>query len=169
MAKDKPQPVSHGVMPNVEPVQMKAEPNDVDAATQRALQLRAGNRRSANERVARLDYPKRPGWHQCWINDVPGNIGKFKELGYDFRIDTVTKERITRVAGTAESGGGLQTYLMELPLEIYREDQKALEAQMNKIDQQIRRGAVDGEAKEKGLHVPQNPDGSARIKIEAVR
>lgn len=143
--------------------------DDMDAATQRALQLRAGNRRAANARVARLDYPKRPGWHQCWVNDSPGNIQKFKELGYDFRIDPVTKERISRVAGSADGGGGLDTFLMELPLEIYNEDRKALEAQMNKIEAQIRRGAVDGEAKEKGLHVPMNPDGSARIKIEAVR
>mgnify|MGYP001597200110 CR=1 FL=1 len=151
------------------PSAVQAEPNDIDAASQRALQLRAGGRRSANERVPRLEYPKRPGWHQCWINDQPGNIQKFKERGYDFRIDPVTKERISRIAGSADGGGGLSTYLMEIPLEIYKDDCKALEAQINAIDAQIRRGAIDGEAKEKGLHVPTNPDGTGRIKIEAVR
>ena len=154
--------------PNTEVV-APVEGNDVDAASQRALQLRAGGRRSANERVARLEYPKRPGWHQCWINDVPGNIGKMKEIGYDFRIDPVRKERISRVVGAAEGGSGLQAYLMEIPLEIYTEDKKALEAQMNKIDAQIRRGAVDGELKEAGLHVPTEPDGSSRIKMQPVR
>ena len=171
-----PQPVRSippAAAPQPEPVsqtQDAAAPvGDEDAASIRARQLREGNRRAANSRVPRLDYPKRQGWHQCWINDQPRNIQRFKELGYDFRIDVVSKERISRVAGTAESGGGLQTYLMEIPLSIYNDDRKALEAEMNLIDAQIRRGAIEGEASDKGLHVPKNPDGSARIKIEVVR
>lgn len=172
-----PQPVRHvqTAAPAPQPEQAAlpqeaiAQPSDEDAASIRARQLREGNRRAANSRVPRLDYPKRQGWHQCWINDQPGNIQRMKELGYDFRIDAVSKERISRVAGTADSGGGLQTYLMEIPLSIYNDDSKALEAEMNLIDAQIHRGAIEGEAKDKGLHVPTNPDGSSRIKIEAVR
>ena len=179
MAKSTPQPARAAQpQPAPSPAPAAQEPaainepaqiGDLDAAALRARQLREGNRRPANARVPRLDYPKRPGWHQCWINDQPGNIQKFRELGYDFRIDPVSKERISRIAGTAESGGGLSTFLMEIPLDIYNDDRKALEDEMNKIDAQIRRGAVEGEAKDIGLHVPTNPDGSARIRIEPVR
>ncbi len=178
MARNTPQPVrpvEHQAPPPPPMIQEPAttfEPaqvGDLDAASLRARQLREGNRRAANARVPRLDYPKRPGWHQCWVNDQPGNIQRYRELGYDFRIDPVTKERISRVAGTAEGGGGLLTFLMEIPLEIYNEDRKVLEAEMNKIDAQIRRGAIEGEAKDLGLSVPTNPDGSPRIKIAPVR
>lgn len=143
-------------------------PDDVEAAALRAQQLRAGQRRAANERTPRLDYPKRPGWHQCWINDVPGNIQRFKERGYEFRIDPVTKERVSRVAGALEGGGGLQAFLMEIPLEIYQEDQKALEAENDKIDKQIRRGRITGSDSDE-LTIPKNPDGSERLKIEEMR
>ncbi len=177
MARNTPQParpVEHQMPPPAPPIepavaQETAQIGDLDAASLRARQLREGNRRAANARVPRLSYPRRPGWHQCWVNDQPGNIGRYKELGYDFRIDPVSKERISRVAGTAEGGGGLQTYLMEIPQEIYNDDRKALEDEMNKIDAQIRRGAIEGEAKDLGLNVPTNPDGSPRIKIAPVR
>lgn len=176
MARSTPQPARPARQmppPAIQPEPVaSSEPaqiGDLDAASLRARQLREGNRRPANARVPRLDYPKRQGWHQCWVNDQPGNIQRYQELGYDFRIDPVSRERISRVAGTAESGGALLTFLMEIPLDIYKDDCKALEAEMNKIDGQIRRGAIEGEAKELGLNVPTDPDGSPRIKFTPVR
>lgn len=143
--------------------------DDREAAAIRAQALRAGGRRAANERTPRLDYPKRPGWHQCWINDIPGNIERYMERGYDFRIDPVTKERISRAVGTREQGGAQIGFLMEIPLEIYNEDCKALEAEMDKIDRDIRRGEVDGKLTEQGLHVPTDTDGTPRLQIKPAR
>jgi hypothetical protein len=166
-AAPRPDPAAAAALDNVLAGAGSAKmPDDVEAAALRAQALRAGNRRAANERTPRLYYPMRPGWHQCWINDTPGNIPRFQERGYDFRIDPSTKERVSRVAGVAEGGGGLQAFLMEIPLEIYNDDMKSLEAANDRIDKQIRRGEVDGSKTESGLTIPKNPDGSDRIKIE---
>lgn len=147
-----------------------AEPDDRSAASIRAQQLRAGKRRAANERVMRLEAPTRPGWHRCWVNDTPGNVQRFAERGYDFVIDSVTKERFSRVVGVQEgAAGGLQGFLMEIPEEIYDEDCKALEERLARIDGQINRGAIEKEPKDNELHVPTNPDGTSRIKIETLR
>lgn len=141
--------------------------DDREAASIRAQQLRGGNRPAANQKAMRLDYPSRPGWHRCFVNDSPGNVQRFQERGYDFVVDDVSRERVSRVVGVAEGrGGGLLGFLMEIPDEIYDEDCQALERKMSGIDAQIKRGAIERKEDEDDVHVPTNPDGTPRIKIE---
>lgn len=143
--------------------------DDIDAARARAQALRGGKRIPANARVARLSAPVRPGWHRCWVNDSPGNIQRFQDIGFDFVLDPIARTQVKNTVGVAEGGGGLVAFLMEIPQEIYDEDMKALAAEMDKIDSQIHRGEVDGKREETELTIPKDSAGREKINISPLR
>lgn len=87
----------------------------------------------------KLFYPNNPGFHGHWFNDEPGRIMRAKEAGYEHVLDEKGKPVCT-VVGIGRGGGPLTAYLMQTPIEWYREDMAAQESVVQDRLNQIRRG-----------------------------
>lgn len=74
----------------------------------------------------KMAYADRPGYHRHWFNDWPGRVQEFYEKGYE-HVKDANGKNISRVVGTAEGGGPLHAYLMEIPEEWWKEDVKKSE------------------------------------------
>ncbi len=100
----------------------------------------------------KLDYPSREGFHRHWFNDVPGRIPRAKEAGYEHVIGE-DKKPVNRIVGTAEGGGALIAFLMEIPEEWYKADMAAEQNLVDEKEEMIRRGTLnktDGD----GTYIP---------------
>jgi len=101
--------------------------------------------------VAGVDFNER-GTVGRWINDSAGRLQQAQQGGYDFVQDpTITigdaedgnsdlGSSVSRVVGKNEDGTPLRAYLMEIPKEMYDEDQKAKQAELDKVDEAIQKG-----------------------------
>lgn len=100
----------------------------------------------------KLAYPDREGFHRHWFNETAGRIGRAQEAGYEHvKADG---KNVSRVVGTAEGGGPLMAFLMEIPEEFYREDMAAEQRVIDDKEESIRRGVAEGKEGE-GQYVPQ--------------
>lgn len=116
---------------------------------------RPSGRKPFGTREQKLAYPNREGYHRHWFNDEPGRIMRAQEAGYTQVMGEDGKPVCTPV-GVARIGGGvLIGYLMEIPIEWYREDMAAQEAEQRKLMDQIRDGQVPG-AQTEGQYVPKD-------------
>ena len=86
----------------------------------------------------KLAYAPREGYHRHWFNDTAGRIQEFYQKGYEHVKDNEGKN-VSRVVGTAESGGPLHAFLMEIPEEWWREDVAKAEAESNARMEAIKR------------------------------
>lgn len=100
-----------------------------------------------------------PGFHLHWLNDYAGRIQQAIQGGYDFVTadevgglvnSNVTDrnsdlgEKVRMLVGQDEKGGPLYAYLMKIPVDFYEEDQKALQARNDLVDEAIRNGKPPG-------------------------
>lgn len=90
----------------------------------------------------KLAHEIRPGFHGHWFNDTPGRVQRAQEAGYEHVKDKDGKP-MSRVVGTAEGGGALVGFLMEIPEEWYKADMKIEQAQIDEKEEMIRRGKLD--------------------------
>lgn len=90
----------------------------------------------------KLDYPNREGFHRHWFNDVPGRIARAQEAAYEHVKDSAGKP-VSRIVGTAEGGGALTAFLMEIPEDLYKQDMAAEQNVIDEKEEMIRRGALD--------------------------
>lgn len=90
----------------------------------------------------KLEYPVRPGFHRHIFNDIPGRIQRAQEAGYEHVKDHNGKP-ISRVVGTAEGGGALLGFLMEIPEEWYKADMKLEQDQIDAKEEIMRRGKFE--------------------------
>lgn len=118
------------------------------AARSRAEQIRA-------ERRARPDFGKgktrmgakiEPGFVGRWANDSEARIAQLMERGYEFVDKPVAENnsdlgatRQSMVVGSKADGSGLRGFLMQIPKEIYDEDQAAKQARIDAKETAIRR------------------------------
>lgn len=91
-------------------------------------------------------------FHYHLFNDVEDRLYRALEAGYAF----VSKEgleigdkNIDSVRGTdsimkKNVGGGLTAYLMRIPMEFYKEDQKAKQDQVAALEREIKKPAIEG-------------------------
>jgi hypothetical protein len=93
-----------------------------------------------------------------WINDHPGRLDTARNGGYTFVRDPKKSlsagedplrvasmgDSVSAIVGTQESGQPLTAYLMVIDKDLYEEDKKAKEAEMDKTDAAIRRGVGSG-------------------------
>lgn len=113
-----------------------------------------------------LNYPQREGWTRRVVCDREGRLQKFEKGGWAYvHIDDLEGEnpaekkvssvegidsRVSQVVGTHKDGRPMKGYLMEIPTEIYDEDQAI---KMENLDR-LERGFMAG-LDERGQH----PDG----------
>lgn len=95
-----------------------------------------------------------PGFHIHWFNDVPGRIDRAKESGYEHVLDKNNcPERL--VVGKSEEGTPIYAYLMKIPQTWYDDDMAAQQADVDRIDHQIRRGVLN-QSPDENRYVPEN-------------
>jgi len=109
-----------------------------------------------------------PGFHLCWINDIPGMIAQARDGGYEFVadneiemannnvVDRNTSEgtQVKVLVGTNEDNSPMFAYLMKIRNDYYEEDQKDQQEYNDKIDTQIRGGNIDGKVGVNGRYIP---------------
>jgi len=96
-----------------------------------------------------------PGYRLYWFNDYPGRIEAAEAAGYEFVTNQEVKindfvtvgnadlgSKVKRLVGKNEDGSPLYAYLMKIRLEWFEEDQRELQAQIDRTDSSIRRGTL---------------------------
>lgn len=111
--------------------------------------------------MQKLQVPDKPGWHRHWMLGTPSRISQALRAGYRF-VDaedadvlshgladgagahgsTDMGSRVSVVAGAdvGQDGQEQRLYLMEIPEELWQEDQKLLEARNEQIAASLRGG-----------------------------
>jgi len=93
-----------------------------------------------------LTAPKRPGFERRFINDVGDRVQTFKDAGWNV-VDDGSKVGDDK-AGKASPmgsmanpsvGGGQRGVLVEIPEELYKADRAESQAQITKVENEIRR------------------------------
>jgi len=100
----------------------------------------------------KLDYPQREGFHRHWFNDIPGRVGRALEAGYE-HVKGHDGKPVSRTVGTAEGGGALTAFLMEIPEEWYNQDMAQEQRVIDDKEAAMKRGVADGPEGE-GQYVP---------------
>lgn len=95
-----------------------------------------------------LAYPARENYHRHWFNDVGNRIARAGEAGYEHVKDKDNKN-VSHVVGTADGGGPLRAFLMEIPEEWYQEDMRAQQDDIDDKESAIKRGELN---KAEGSH-----------------
>lgn len=132
-----------------------------DRVSERAAATQAERKKRVPLGVPRtkLTAPERPGYKRRWINDDgKGRLQHARNGGYTFVEDPnlqvgqdgggdKTDSRVSRVVGRRDDGQPLRAYLMEIPSELYKEDQASKQAALDEMDRAIRKGRLrsDGE------------------------
>jgi hypothetical protein len=70
-----------------------------------------------------LAWPPIPGMRLYWFNDTPGRIDRALEAGYA-HVDDKNGCHVSRITGKGENSRGLQSFLMQIPEQWYRDDQR---------------------------------------------
>ena len=95
-----------------------------------------------------LSAPQKPGFVRRFVNDTGDRVQMFKEAGWN-TVDDVNQVRDPKL-GTASSigsganphvGGGQRAVLMELPEEIYSADRAESQAEITKIENEMKRNS----------------------------
>jgi len=143
-------------------------PEQKKAAGERLAKARAAKRETRRKRkplgvpVSKLAVQERDGYVRRWINDDGGRIQQAEEAGYEFVTKAVVSSeaqkgqgtKISQIVGTQENGQPLYAFLMEIKKEWYDEDQRAKQAEVDKVDMAIKTGNVNGTVGEDGRYVP---------------
>lgn len=120
-----------------------------------------------------LDYPKREGWTRRIVCDREGRLQKFERGGWSFvhvddlegenpadrKVSSVegTDSRVSQVVGTHKGGAPMIGYLMEIPTEIYDEDQALKMDSVSRREKGYMAGLDEHGRREDGQYVPKNP------------
>lgn len=121
------------------------------AAPESTLPQRSA-RKPFGSMTLKLDYPQREGFHRHWFNDIPGRVSRALEAGYE-HVKGNDGKNVSRTVGTAEGGGALTAYLMEIPEEWYREDMAKEQQIIDDKEAAMKRG-VSGGPESEGQYVP---------------
>lgn len=110
------------------------------------------NRKPFGALEQKLAYPAREGFHRHWFNDSPGRVARALEAGYE-HVKGNDGKNVSRIVGTAEGGGALSAYLMEIPEEWYKADMAEQQRQVDEKENTMRRGALEAQEGD-GRYVP---------------
>lgn len=153
--------------------QKVAKAEQVRTTTQRATRK---ERQSFNGTDTKLRIGNQiEGYHLHILNDVPGRIDQALAAGYEFvspdEVGGVASNVVSRntdlgdkvrfLVGTTANNEPMYAYLMKLPLDLHEEDQAALQAKNDRVDDAIRGGRMlkEGHSAE-GFY---SPDGGIKM------
>lgn len=161
---------------------VKVTPPEKEAKSQRQLEIEQlrKNRVPAGIPSKNLEFPAREGYVRRVVADHPGRLDKFYNGGWRFvnedsldeqnpgKLKASTREgvdsRVSQVIGTKKDNTPMTGYLMEIPEELYNEDQAAKMESLDALEAGLRAGrdAEGGAPGRDGRYVPQHTG----IKIE---
>lgn len=110
------------------------------------------------------------GFHLHILNDTPGRIDQALSVGYEFvspdEVGGVSNNVVSRntdlgdkvrfLVGTGPNNEPMYAYLMKIELDLYAEDQQALQTRNDRVDTAIRGGkALSTGQSSEGTYVPQ--------------
>jgi hypothetical protein len=123
----------------------------------RADEIRAERKERGSEALSGLRFrlpkiPAKAGWHRHYANDDATRIGVLMEQGYTIASDrngskadkTGVGTETSAFAGTQTNGAPMRAVLMEIPEEIYQEDQRAKHRAIDETEAGIISGKVSG-------------------------
>lgn len=103
----------------------------------------------------------RKGFVRRWINDDGSRVAAALQGGYEFvrregadATSTDPGDQVSQVVGRLEGGAPLRAYLMEIREEWFKEDQTAKQLDVDKRENQIKRGELEGKVGVDGVYVP---------------
>lgn len=165
---------------------LKKEDKQEEKKSERQLEIerRRKNRVPPGVPTMNLDYPAREGFTRRIVCDRHGRLEKFLRGGWTFvekdrlpggeevnpgLLKASTREgqdsRVSQVVGSHKDGKPMIGYLMEIPTELYEEDQDVKMEQVDALETGLRVGAdADGGGRvgQDGRYVPKHTG----IKIE---
>jgi len=93
-----------------------------------------------------LTAPKKPGFVRRFVNDKGDRVQSFKDAGWNAVDDKVQvgDPKIGQVGllgslANPHVGGGQRAVLMEIPEDLYNEDRAASQANITKVENEIKR------------------------------
>jgi hypothetical protein len=125
------------------PPMLRTEPVNAAPEIQADTGPRHKPRKPFGAMTLKLAYPDRPGFHRHWFNDTTGRIQRAQEAGYEHVI--ADGKPMQKVVGTAEGGGPLVGFLMEIPEEWFREDMAAQQREIDDKEKAIKRGELESQ------------------------
>ena len=146
---------------------VEAKQEQVRSTTGRS---RRDSRTSFNGTEAKLRIGNQiDGYHLHILNDTPGRIDQALSAGYEFvspdEVGGVANNVVSRntdlgdkvrfLVGTGTNNEPMYAYLMKIELDLYEEDQQALQAKNDRVDTAIRGGKslAEGQSSE-GTYIP---------------
>lgn len=124
------------------PPMLRTEPTEIQADTDPRKSPRKSPRKPFGAMTLKLAYPDRPGFHRHWFNETAGRIQRAEEAGYT-HVEANGKP-VQKVVGTAEGGGPLNAFLMEIPQEWYDEDMAAQQREIDEKEKAIKDRQIEG-------------------------
>lgn len=122
-----PQPAGLAGMPETDPNEVLVEMPDGSILTRES-------RRGFGDLQQALAAPERPGFHRHWFNDIPGRLGEAARAGY-VQVKGDDGQPLSLVA---DKTTGMRTYLHEIPIPWYKDDQKKAQDAADAMDAGIR-------------------------------
>lgn len=119
---------------------------------------------------SKLTVPQRAGYNRRWINDdSKGRLQHAIEGGYTYVTDPNLRvgedgaadkpdSRVSRIVGRGEGNKPLRAFLMEIPSEMYQEDQASKQSALDEVDRAIRKGRLRSDGEEH-RYVPEDGRG----------
>lgn len=149
--------------PPAVPVEAPAPaPEAADLDPDVIAEIAARRRNAPKVGSSKMAIPQRVGWVRRWFNDSPGRIAMKRQQGWEICKNEETGENWMMVVNNSiTEAGGLKGYVMEIPLQFYKEDQDAKQKNLDAIDAQIYGGTYNEEPDDK-RYVPK----STPIKVE---
>lgn len=130
------------------PAASAAQAELADVHRMGATQSQPARRPFGKQEYRLANFPTTPGFVPRWFNDTPGRVARAIAAGYR-HVDDHEGGRVKLTVGRAEGGGGQVAFLMEIPQEFYNEDFAAKQANLDIIDDTIRRGRHKAEPGDK--------------------
>jgi hypothetical protein len=127
--------------------QREAKRTEGREETGRATRIGLGVSRS------KLAVQERSGYKRRWVNDAEGRLQQATAGGYQFAedqslqigspdVDNVNRDLGSRISRVVDKTTGQKAYLMEIKEEFYKEDQDDKARELDKVDEQLKRGAL---------------------------
>lgn len=148
---------------------------EVKSARQLEIEELRRVRTPAGAPTPNITFPKREGYERRVVCDRPGRLEELYKRGWRFvQEDTIEDPilsdlkiskrkgidgRASQVVGSHKDGSPMVGYLMELPTELYTEDQAAKMEQLDALESGLRQGQdADGSGKagQDGRYIPKH-------------
>lgn len=123
------------------------QPKKVDMSDEQILKAAKKRREAAKKEKGPLEgqvlfAPSRPGFVRRWVQGSEQRLDQLTKKGYSLVKDAETEGQVltsdlgtakSQIVGTQKSGAARRDYLMEIPEELYLEDQKIKEQKTQQL------------------------------------